>query len=246
MLVRCGKIVVAGKCRHVLLCQMQSNAAAEDASSREVSFALAALCLFWGGTFFAIRLAVESIPPFSMMAIRCFSASCLLLLISRVKGGGWPTSSQWRTGVVAGIFLFLGCHGLLAMEEQHVPSSVAALIGATVPLWMVVFDALRPGGSRPTRSVIIGLVLGLVGMAILGASENRIAADGTLLWGMTDAFVLLASSASWAIGSLYGRRARGPSSAANTAAQLASGAIALAIGAIWRGEWASEWWQHVA
>jgi drug/metabolite transporter (DMT)-like permease len=226
---------------------MPADQVAGDANSRGIIAAVTAVCLFWGGTFFAIRIAVETIPPFSMIAIRCLLASCLLLLISvAVLGDGLPTASQWRTGVVAGLFLFLGCHGFLALEEQRVPSSVAALVGATTPIWMVILDALRPGGRRPSLSVTTGLVLGMIGIAILGRGGSRAAIDGRSTWGYIDVVILLGTSASWAIGSLYGRRAIGSSTLANTAAQLAWGALALAVFATLRGEWESHWWLRVS
>src|SRR5881392_3126563 len=93
-------------------------------ASPRVVASFAAIYLIWGSTFLAIRWAVETIPPFTMMATRCLLGGAILLAISRLRepGSAWPTARQWLGAACVGFFFFAVCHGLLAREEQHVPS----------------------------------------------------------------------------------------------------------------------------
>ncbi len=110
--------------------------------------AMLAIYIFWGSTYLAIRYAVGSIPPFLMAASRFCIAGTILFIWMRIKGIPLPKLSQWRAPVVMGLFLLLTGNGLLVWAEQHVISSVAALMLGSVPLWIILIDNLRPGGQR--------------------------------------------------------------------------------------------------
>ncbi|MGH7510515.1 MAG: EamA family transporter [Gemmatimonadales bacterium] len=187
--------------------------------------AFAAIYLFWGGTFLAIRYAVADVPPLFTIAIRCVGGSALLYawLISR---GGMERASraQWLTSFVAGAFLFVGCHGVLAWAEQRVSSGQAALFMTAIPLWLVLLTSLRER-KAPSRAVIAGLMLGTLGVALLGRGNG--AWSGTLL----DRVALVGSGLSWAVGSIVARHGPRPESAAqSTTMQLATGgALVLAL-----------------
>src|SRR5918999_4363458 len=157
--------------------------------------AFAALYVFWGGTFLAIRYAVEEIPPLLMMAMRCAAGAAILFawLASR-RELERPGEAQWLTSAAAGAFLFVGCHGLLAWAEQRVTSGQAALYATAIPLWIVVLDA-RPHRRMPPWRVLAGLALGALGVAVLPASG---ATSGTTV----DKIVLVVGSLYWAAGSL--------------------------------------------
>ena len=103
-----------------------------------VLVAFAAVYLVWGSTFLAIRYAVETIPPFVMMAVRCLLGGGILLAIglTRDSRARLPDARQWVAAVALGLMLFVCCHGLLAVIEQHVASGVAALCLATIPLFV--------------------------------------------------------------------------------------------------------------
>ena len=192
--------------------------------------AFAAVYTVWGSTYLAIRFAVETLPPLLMAGARFVLAGAILLTWARIRGGHhWPSRRDWLTGFVTGALLLLGGNGAVVWAEQRVPSGIAALLVAIVPLWMVLLDWLRPGGRRPASLVFVGLALGLAGLGLLVGPD---ALRGHGVVDVTGAGVLMVGSLSWAIGSLYTQRAPRPTSA-NTgsgAQMLAGGLCLLAVG----------------
>jgi drug/metabolite transporter (DMT)-like permease len=204
---------------------------AEESPSRFwVIAAFAAIYLFWGCTFLAIRYAVAEVPPLLTIAFRCVGGALLLYAWLWWRGGLEPaTRSQWLTSAIAGAFLFLGGHGVLAWAEQRVASGQAALFMACIPLWLVLLVSVRER-RVPAVSVIAGLVLGTFGVGLLARGNGEWA--GTLL----DRLALVGCGLSWAVGSIVARDGARPASAIqSTAMQLAAGgvlviAISLASG----------------
>ena len=196
--------------------------------------AFAAVYLVWGSTYLAIRFAVETLPPLLMAGARFVLAGAILLTWARLREGqGWPTRREWTTGLVSGTFLLLGGNGGVVWAEQRVPSGIAALLVAVVPLWMVLLDWLRPGGHRPRVAVFAGVGLGLVGLGLLVGPAAIRDGSGSDAVG---AAVLMFASLSWAIGSLYVKSApRASSGTIGAGAQmLAGGLVLLLAGAIAR------------
>ena len=187
--------------------------------------AFAAVYLIWGSTYLAIRYAVATIPPFLMGGTRFLIAGLILYGWTRLRGAAPPTRVQWRAALVTGILLLVGGNGAVIWSEQHVASGLVALIVAIVPLWIVVLDWLRPGGTRPTLAVFIGLALGLAGLALLIGPDALTSHGGSGL-DVRAALVPVFGSMLWAVGSIYSRYAARPSSA-----QLATGMQMLAGGA---------------
>src|SRR5215207_3745071 len=141
--------------------------------------AFAAVYLVWGSTYLAIRFAVETLPPFLMAGSRFVLAGAILLAWARAReGAAWPARSDWRVGLISGALLLLGGNGGVAWAEQRVPSGIAALLVAIVPLWMVLLDWLRPGGQRPRAAVFVGVGLGLAGLALLVGADTLRGAGG--------------------------------------------------------------------
>src|SRR5437868_6559489 len=122
--------------------------------------AFACVYLIWGSTYLAIRIAIETIPPFLMAGIRFTIAGVILMLGSRLRGERLPTRGEWKTALVVGVLLMLLGNGGVVWAEQTVPSSLAALIVASSPIVTVAMDALRPGGPRPSALTIVGLLAG--------------------------------------------------------------------------------------
>jgi drug/metabolite transporter (DMT)-like permease len=192
--------------------------------------AFAAIYLFWGGTFLALRYAVTEVPPLLTIAVRCLGGSAILYawLIAR-NTLERTTGKQWLTAGIAGTFLFVGCHGVLAWAEQRVTSGQAALYLTSISLWLVLLTALRerriPGGQ-----IITGLLLGVIGVAVLGSGKST---SGS----MFDRLLLIGTGLSWAIGSLLAREGSRPSSVIqSTAMQLAAGGIAVVAISLVSGE----------
>jgi drug/metabolite transporter (DMT)-like permease len=197
--------------------------------------AFAAVYIIWGSTYLAIRFAVETLPPLLMAGARFVIAGSILILWSRLRErAGWPSRQDWLTGLVSGALLLLGGNGAVVWAEQRVPSGIAALLVAIVPLWMVLLDWIRAGGRRPATPVFIGLALGLVGLGLLvgpGALRGGSAIDAT------GAGVLVLGSLSWAIGSLYTQRAPKASSPnRGSGTQMFAGGVCLLVVALITGE----------
>jgi drug/metabolite transporter (DMT)-like permease len=202
-----------------------SARADQPASRLVVGVAFAAIYLFWGGTFLALRYAVVEVPPLLTIAIRCVGGAGVLYGWLLWRGELEPTTTrQWLTSALAGGFLFVGCHGVLAWAEQRVTSGQAALYLTSTSLWMVLLSAVRER-RFPTGKLVLGLLLGVIGIAVLVGGKSE--AEGSL----TDRVILVGTGLSWAVGSLIARDGARPRSAIqSTAMQLgAGGAVVLSL-----------------
>ena len=103
-----------------------------------ILIAFGALYLIWGSTYLGIRLAIETIPPFLMAGVRYFLAGAIMYAIARIRGGQCPSLADWRTSLIVGACLLLGGNGGVTISEQYISSGLAALIVATVPIYMVI------------------------------------------------------------------------------------------------------------
>lgn len=186
----------------------------------------------WGSNFLAIRYAIETIPPFFLMGVRSLLAGVCLYLWARLRSAEPPTLAHWRAAAAVGVLLFLGCHGLLAWAQGRVPSGVAALGMATLPVWMTLLDWVWASAPRPGLAVWLGLALGLLGLGVLigpGSWSGAVDATGLL--------VIQASGFSWALGSIKARRSHLPRSVVlSTGMQLMAGGAALLVVALASGE----------
>lgn len=195
--------------------------------------AFAAVYIVWGSTYLAIRFAIESIPPFLMAGARFAVAGLILVAWSRLRGAAWPTGREWGVALVTGSLLLLGGNGGVVWAEQQVPSSLAALIVSAVPLVTVALDWARPGGQRPGRATMLGLVTGFVGVAVL---VNPGAGDAARV-DPAGAAALLAATVSWSVGTLYSRRAKGAASPLMGAgANMLMGSVGLLAAGVVLGE----------
>ncbi len=216
---------------------------ATSANPTVLYLAYAAVYLIWGSTFFAIRIGIESLPPLLLPALRHLSVGLVFYPTFRYLSKEKPTVFQWRTAIVTGcLLLFLG-NGTVSWAEKIVPSGIAALLVATVSLWMVLIDWHRPGGSRPVARVLAGLLLGFGGLVLLVGPKNlggsdRISPFGTL--------ILVLASFAWAAGSVYSKHHPQPNSALlGVAMQCLAGGIALLIAASLSGELHGFHWAQV-
>ncbi len=172
--------------------------------------AFVAIYFVWGSTFLAIRFAIETIPPFFMMGFRLFLAGGILYTWARLRGSKPPQPAQWLTALALGFLFFMAGHGALVWSEQFVPSGVAALICATSPVWIIFLQAFRHAENPLTARVILGLVFGLCGVAVL--MEPSMILGGTTAH-LKGALVLLVGTISWSIGVVFSKRANLPENA---------------------------------
>ena len=199
-----------------------------------VLMGFAAVYIVWGSTYLAIRIGIESFPPLILAGLRHIFVGLFLYPVLRVKTGIRPSGANWRAAFVTGALLLFVGNGGVSWAEQTVPSGITALLVATVSLWLVIVDWLRPGGVRPVPRVVMGLLMGFAGLALLigpahlGGSE-RVDPRG--------AAVLVVASLAWACGSLYSKHGGMPSSPMLAVAmQSLTGGVMLLIAGLLAGE----------
>src|SRR5882762_2903646 len=212
---------------------VQPSSVAHPSRARLVA-AFAAVYLIWGSTYLAIRYAVDTIPPLLTMGMRHVTAGGLLYAWARLRGTPAPRLREWLYPAVIGALLFLGGHGSLAWAEQRVPSGVAALLVATLPIWIAVLARLWGTEHHLSGCALAGLVLGFVGVAVLfgpdvlhHTGELNLLSAGAVLFGT---FI-------WAAGTIYMRNVKMPDSPVlSSAMQMLAGGASLLLVAALTGE----------
>jgi drug/metabolite transporter (DMT)-like permease len=185
--------------------------------------ALATVYVVWGSTYLAIMVAIRTLPPLLMASARYLVAGAVLYALAARRGAGRPSLRHWRSALVAGGALFLVGNGGVAWSEQHIDSGVAALLIATVPLWIALFDWIF-SGRRLRASGLIGLAAGLVGVALLVGPAGGAGIDAV------GALVCLVAAVGWASGSLYARGAALPGDLLlGSAMQMLGGGVLLGV-----------------
>jgi drug/metabolite transporter (DMT)-like permease len=217
---------------------IQTAAASSESRAATVGIwsALSVVYVIWGSTYLAIRFTVETAPPFLSAAARFITSGAFLYLWRRAAGDPAPTPRESRNAAIIGIFLLVGGNGGVVWAAQFIPSSLSALLVATVPLWMILINALRSGGDQPSLREMSGILTGFCGAVLLiGWTTND--ATSAHLYG---AIVVLAASFFWAIGSIYGKAAELPASSLITTGveMLAGGIVQIAV-AFFFGEFES-------
>jgi drug/metabolite transporter (DMT)-like permease len=198
----------------------------------KIVLAFLAEYLCWGMTYLAMRVAVRDIPPHLMSGARFLVAGLVLYLWTRRRGDPKPSAIQWRSATMVGAFLLLGGNATVAWAEQQVPSGLAAVLIAVAPIWMVAFEWAR-GGRRPGTRVTAGLILGLVGLAILVSPKG----DSATQVNPIGAVMLVLASASWAWGSVVSKSAPLPKSRfLATSMEMIGGGVLLLLTALAVGQ----------
>lgn len=202
--------------------------------------AFAAVYIFWGSTYLAIKYAIETIPPFLMAGSRFVIAGVILLTWARfTKDYEKPKAAHWRTAFIIGTLLLLGGNGGVVFAERHISSSLAALLVAVEPFWVVLLSWLWLGNKRPSLKVVAGLLAGFLGVWLLisghPAESGSNSSDSMRLIG---SFVVVAATMCWALGSVYGLKALVPKSSIQSAGmQMLSGGIVLLVFSLFTGDW---------
>lgn len=215
---------------------MNEVKSSRDPSAFALISAFAAVYIIWGSTYFGIKVAIESLPGFTMAGVRFLTAGSLLYMWCRMRGAERPSFVNWRNTFIVGAFLLFGANGSVVWAEQRVPSGLTALLVAILPVWMVLLEWIRPGGKRPTLGVTIGVLLGIVGVCVLIGPESIIAGQRVDISG---ALALLMAGFLWAAGSIYSRHSNMPKSPLlATSMQMLAGGVLLAITGYFTGDWA--------
>lgn len=182
-----------------------------------VLLCLALVYVLWGSTYFGIKVAIESLPPMGMLAVRFLAAGALLYAFLRWRGAPRPTAQEWRASALVGLLLLGGGTGLVTLAERDASSSVAAMVIAVSPLFASLFARLW--GERTSGREWVGIGIGLVGIVLLNVGELR----ATPL----AAGLLILAPLCWTFGSQWSRRLPLPAGLMGSAAEMLTGAVLL-------------------
>ena len=194
--------------------------------------AFAALYIIWGSTYLGIRFAIESIPPLLMAGVRFFLAGVIMYAIALWQGAPKSSFAEWRAAFIIGACLLFFGNGSVTIAEQWVPTGLASLLVATVPIYIALLAWLTRAAPRPRPLVLLGLVAGFIGVGVLvGPALSAPPVGGSQHAGL-GMLILLFGSLLWSIGSLYSRRARNNASPFLSSAQtmLCGGGLMIIAG----------------
>jgi drug/metabolite transporter (DMT)-like permease len=195
--------------------------------------ALGAVYLIWGSTYLAIRVMVETVPPALGAGVRFVLAGTLMLGGLALRGGaGSPRASrrQLVNCAIVGTLLAAGGNGLVTVAERNVPSGLAALLIASVPLWIVLYRTL--GGDRVPGATLGAVALGFVGVGVLLLPGGRPSTVHTAM-----ALLIVLAAAFWGLGSSIAQRVSLPADPlVSTGWQMLFGGVVMTVGGLVAGE----------
>lgn len=210
--------------------------------------AFAAIYIVWGSTYIAILFAIKDIPVLMMTGVRFTTAGILLFIYSLSRGERVPDMNSLGKISLSGILMLFFGTGSVAYVEQYIPSGLAAIIVATVPLWFVLLDRQKWKDNFSNKWIIGGLIVGFAGILTLFAGKGPISISGdkTVLISF---LILMAGTISWAAGSLYAKYkpAEGSSSMKASLQMLVAGScsilVSLIVGEHHKVVWSAISWQ---
>jgi drug/metabolite transporter (DMT)-like permease len=192
-----------------------------------IILSLLSLYFLWGGTYLAMRIALQGFPPFILAGVRQLTAGILLFLFLWIRKHELPTRKQWLTAIVVGGLLLVVGNGGVVFAEQWVSSGLAALALGAIPLWAALFSGLF--GRWPTRIEWFGLGLGFSGLVLLNL-ENGLHANPL------GAIVLFIAPIGWAFGSILSQHLPSPKGLMASASQMLAGGVLLFVVGFGTGE----------
>ncbi len=211
---------MAGRRVHVCAAHLQM---AVSSSRSRLLLAFATVYLVWGSSYLFMKFAVATMPPLPMAGARYLLAGAILLAFGVALGIRRPTRAEWGAAAIVGTALMTS-NGAVSWAVRRIPSGVAALLVAITPCWMVLLEWQRDRDLKPHRGTVVGLVLGLVGIALLVGPAELLGSEHIDPLG---AAAVLAGTFMWSAGSLYARRA-----ARHQVSQIMSGMQMLCGGAV--------------
>ena len=202
--------------------------------SWKILSAFAIIYLVWGSTFLAIRIGVHEVPPFLFAAMRFSVAGLVLYGWMSARGEPSPNRRQWMSILLLALLIFVFDYGLLFWAEQRVPSGIAAVMMATIPVFMALSEILFLRTQKLTARLAVALIIGIGGVAVLMSRSLHI--GGAPIDSM-GAAALIIGSITWSIGSVLTRKLPlPPSKVMSSGAQMLAGGILLALAAAALGE----------
>lgn len=195
------------------------------------------VCVVWGTTYLAIRIALETIPPLLLTGTRFTAAGLIMLTVARLRGDAIPRDRRTLANLALVGFLLVGVGNLAVVwAEQWVPSGLAALLVATAPFWMVIIEAFRPSGERIGARGIIGMAIGFVGVAMLVTPGGGAGATWSAAF-LLGALAIQVGSIGWQGGSAYSKyKLSSVPPLASAALQMLFGGVIVTIVGLAAGE----------
>lgn len=201
-----------------------------------IAAAFATIYLVWGTTYLGLAVLLRTLPPFVIGALRFALAAAIMYALLRLRGPRPLAGVRWGPAVLAGILLSGIGNGFVIWGQQTVPSGIAALLVAALPLWILLFDTLGFARRRPGLKDLVGSVIGLAGVLLIVSQTHRFDGSGAVL----PTLAILFATFCWAIGTLVQRGAIRPGQVgAFGCAQMIAGAVFQALIALALGEWSS-------
>lgn len=201
-------------------------------SSKLAWAAYLSVCIIWGSTYLAIRIAVTDLPPLLSAGIRFSLAGLIMLIIAFAKGKPLPTKKQIRNQSIIGIALLLGGNGMVVIGSQWMSSSLVALFFATVPLFIALGELFLPKAQRLSPTVWIGLCIGFAGVGFLVLTGRD-----SLQFSLKGVFTILLGAAFWSIGSILSGKLKSHGAIEfNLGIQMLAGGIALSFAGLLAGD----------
>jgi len=196
--------------------------------------AFAIIYFVWGSTFLAIRVGVREVPPFLLAGMRFFAAGAVLYAWMRARGTASPTRREWAASALLAVLIFVLDYGLLFWAEQRVPSGIAAVMMATIPLFMALAEIVFLRTQKLTPRLGIALLVGIGGVGVLvGRSANL----GAGAINASGAIALVVAAISWSLAAVLTRKLPSPASRVmSSGAQMLAGGLLLTVTAAVLGE----------
>lgn len=208
--------------------------------SRRAYLAWIAVCLIWGTTYLGIRIALETVPPFLMAAMRWLVSGTIIAAVLKARGERLPRLGTWRTLAVLGLLLLGFGNGGVVWAERTVPSGLTAVLVAASPFWMVGVEACMRDGERAGARQIVGLLVGFSGIVLLVWPELEVGRSNRVPGFLGGVVATQLACLGWAIGSAYSRRhAPDENVLASTSYEMLFGGAWLLAAALLRHETAA-------
>jgi drug/metabolite transporter (DMT)-like permease len=206
--------------------------------------AFAAVYIVWGSTYLAIRVAVETLPPFLSAGVRFLIAGGVLFAVLVARGAVVPTPIQWKQAAITGTLMLVGGNGLVMWAEKTLSSGFTALLVALAPIWFALLEWLRPAGVRPQTKTIAGIIIGFAGVVVLVNGRGH---AGHMTGELSAAVAVVVAGLCWAGGSLYSKYGTVASSPwMSSAAQMICGGAGLLFAGVATGEPTRTDWSSIS
>lgn len=189
--------------------------------------ALASVYILWGSTYLFVHFMIEKMPPLYMASLRLSTAGIILYLYARMTGTAPPTLKQWFSAGIIGVLLLTIANGSMSAALQYIPTSIAALLAATVPLFIILFNWISFGHIRPTNLSLAGLAIGLVGVSLLVQPTSFSVSSVDNVW--LGIGLIMVANVSWAVGTLLSGKLTLPPQLISSAIQMLVGGLVLLV-----------------